>query len=83
MENPLALIILIRSQLHCLKITAGIRLGQNHRPGQITICKTRQVLLLDLFTGERLDRLGNALQTVYVHQCRIGPRHNFIAHRVH
>ena len=46
------------------------------------LAKSGRYSLLDLLAGEGVDRLGDALEAVDVHQGRVGPADDLVAHRV-
>ena len=81
-QEPVALVVLEGFEFDGLQVRAGVRLGQDHGAGHLAVGKRRQVFLLDLFVGERVDRLGDALKAEDVHQRRVGPRDDLGGDRV-
>ena len=65
-----------------LEVAAGVRLGEDHRPGPLAAGHAGQVLLLDRLIREGVDGLGDALEAVEVHQRGVGPADDVVAHRV-
>ncbi len=81
-EEPVALAVLIGSQLDGLEVRAGVGLGEHHRAGDLALGEERQVLLLDLLGGEGVDRVGDALEAEDVAQRGVGSREDIVGHRV-
>ena len=81
-HEPLARRVLVGARLDGLQVAAGVGLGQHHGPGPLAARQARQVGLLDLVAGEGMDRLGDALEAVEVHQRGVGPADDVVGHRV-
>jgi hypothetical protein len=81
-QPPGAVIVLPRAEAHRLQVAARVRLGQHHRAGDLALGELGQILVLEPVVGERVDRLGDALQAEDVHQRGIGPADHLHRHSV-
>ena len=71
-EEPGAVRLLGRLELHVLQVAAGLGLGERHAAGDLAAGEPGQIGRLHLVVGELVDGLADVLEAEDVHERRVG-----------